>query len=50
MPVTYTNRKGTTYTLCQGVTKTDKPQRVLDDRAQFTPVLQFILEDKETRV
>jgi hypothetical protein len=26
MPVTYTNRKGTTYTLCQGVTKTGKPR------------------------
>jgi hypothetical protein len=25
-------------------------QRILDDRAQFTPVLQFILEDEETRV
>jgi hypothetical protein len=24
MPVTYTNRKGVTYTLCQGVTKTGK--------------------------
>jgi hypothetical protein len=26
MPVTYTNRKGTTYTLCQGVTKSGKPR------------------------
>jgi hypothetical protein len=26
MPVTYTNRKGITYTLCQGVTKTGKPR------------------------
>jgi hypothetical protein len=26
MPVTYTNRKGVTYTLCQGVTKTGKPR------------------------
>lgn len=26
MPVTYTNRRGVTYTLCQGVTKTGKPR------------------------
>ncbi len=26
MPVTYTNRKGLTYTLCQGATKTGKPR------------------------
>ena len=26
MPVTYTNRKGFTYTLCQGMTKTGKPR------------------------
>jgi hypothetical protein len=26
MPITYTNRKGTTYTLCQGATKTGKPR------------------------
>jgi hypothetical protein len=26
MPVTYTNRKGITYTLCQGKTKTGKPR------------------------
>jgi hypothetical protein len=26
MPVTYTNRKGITYTLCQGVTKIGKPR------------------------
>jgi hypothetical protein len=26
MPVTYTNRKGFTYTLCQGTTKTGKPR------------------------
>jgi hypothetical protein len=26
MPVTYTNRKGITYMLCQGVTKTGKPR------------------------
>jgi hypothetical protein len=26
MPITYTNRKGTTYTLCQGVTKSGKPR------------------------
>ncbi|MFQ5343556.1 MAG: hypothetical protein ACE5F6_18610 [Anaerolineae bacterium] len=25
MPITYTNRKGSTYYLCQGVTKTGKP-------------------------
>jgi hypothetical protein len=28
MPVTHTNRKGITYTLCQGVTKTGKPRYV----------------------
>jgi len=26
MPITYTNRKGTTYTLCMGKTKTGKPR------------------------
>lgn len=26
MSITYTNRKGTTYTLCQGMTKTGKPR------------------------
>ncbi len=26
MPITYTNRKGVTYTLCQGMTKTGKPR------------------------
>ncbi len=26
MPITYTNRKGRTYYLCQGVTKTGKPR------------------------
>jgi len=26
MPVTYTNRKGKTYTLCQGTTKTGNPR------------------------
>jgi hypothetical protein len=26
MAITYTNRKGMTYTLCQGVTKTGKPR------------------------
>ena len=31
MPITHTNRKGVTYTLCQGVTKTGKP------RYYFTP-------------
>ena len=31
MPITHTNRKGVTYTLCQGTTKTGKP------RYYFTP-------------
>jgi hypothetical protein len=26
MPITYANRKGFTYTLCQGTTKTGKPR------------------------
>ena len=26
MPITYTSRKGFTYTLCQGTTKTGKPR------------------------
>ncbi len=26
MPITYTNRKGITYYLCRGVTKTGKPR------------------------
>jgi hypothetical protein len=39
MPVKYTHRKGTTYTLCQGVTKIGKPRckRDLHSRSMREP-------------
>jgi len=38
MPVTYTNRKGVTYTLCQGVTKTGKPRYYFARQPKGEPV------------
>jgi hypothetical protein len=38
MPVTYTNRKGTTYYLCQGVTKTGKPRYYFAREPKGEPV------------
>jgi hypothetical protein len=38
MPVTYTNRKGVTYTLCQGTTKTGKPRYFFAREPRDTPV------------
>lgn len=36
--ITYTNRKGVTYTLCQGVTKTGKPRYFFAREPQGKPV------------
>jgi hypothetical protein len=41
MPVTYTNRKGVTYYLCQGVTKTGKPRYYFAREPQGDPVEQI---------
>ena len=38
MPATYTNRKGVTYYLCQGVTKTGKPRYYFAREPQGTPL------------
>ncbi len=38
MPVTYTNRKGFTYYLCQGVTKTGKPRYYFAREPKGEPV------------
>jgi hypothetical protein len=38
MPVTYTNRKGVTYCLCQGVTKTGKPRYYFAREPKGEPV------------
>ena len=38
MPITYTNRKGTTYYLCQGVTKTGKPRYYFAREPKGEPV------------
>ncbi|MBI5567007.1 MAG: hypothetical protein HY870_19065 [Chloroflexi bacterium] len=42
MPVTYTSRKGLTYTLCQGVTKTGKPRYYFAREPKDAPVLDQI--------
>ena len=44
MPVTYTNRKGVTYTLCQGVTKTGKPRYTFARDPQGKRVVEEIPE------
>jgi len=41
MPVTYTNRKGVTYYLCQGITKTGKPRFYFAREPQGEPVEQI---------
>jgi hypothetical protein len=38
MPVTYTNRKGVTYYLCRGVTKTGKPRHYFAREIKGEPV------------
>ena len=38
MPITYTNRKGRTYYLCQGVTKTGKPRYYFTAKAEGNAV------------
>jgi hypothetical protein len=38
MSITYTNRKGVTYYLCQGVTKTGKPRYYFAREPQDTPL------------
>ncbi len=40
MPITYTNRKGITYYLCQGVTKTGKPRYYFAREPKGEPVEQ----------
>ncbi|NNJ11673.1 hypothetical protein EKD04_015160 [Chloroflexales bacterium ZM16-3] len=41
MPVTYTNRKGVTYHLCQSTTKTGKPRYVFAREPRGAPVEQI---------
>jgi len=41
MPITYTNRKGLTYYLCQGVTKTGKPRYFFAREIKGEPVEQI---------
>ncbi|NTU64166.1 MAG: hypothetical protein HGB05_12390 [Chloroflexi bacterium] len=41
MPVTYTNRKGFTFYLCQGVTKTGKPRYFFAREIKGEPVDQI---------
>lgn len=41
MPVAYTNRKGVTYYLCRGVTKTGKPRYYFAREPQGDPVEQI---------
>ena len=41
MPVTYTNRKGVAYYLCQGITKTGKPRFYFAREPQGDPVEQI---------
>lgn len=47
MPITYTNRKGTTYTLCQGVTKTGKPRYTFARDPQGKRVVEAIPDGYE---
>ena len=42
MPVTHTNRKGITYTLCQGVTRTGKPRYTFARDPQGKRVLEAV--------
>ena len=41
MPITYTNRKGVTYYLCRGVTKTSKPRYYFAREPKSEPVEQI---------
>lgn len=41
MPITHTNRKGITYSLCQGITKTGKPRYYFAREPQGEPVRQI---------
>jgi len=41
MSITYTNRKGVIYYLCQGVTKTGKPRYYFAREPQGTPLEQI---------
>jgi hypothetical protein len=41
MPITYTNRKGFTYTLCRGTTKTGKPRYYFAREPKDEPVEQL---------
>ena len=41
MPITYTSRKGFTYTLCQGVSKTGTPRYYFAREPQDTPLEQI---------
>jgi hypothetical protein len=41
MPITYTNRKGFTYTLCRGTTKTGKPRYTFSREPKDEPVEQI---------
>lgn len=41
MPITYTNRKGFTYTLCRGTTKTGKPRYTFSCEPKDEPVEQI---------
>jgi hypothetical protein len=41
MPITYTNRKGFTYTLCRGITKTGKPRYYFSREPKDEPVEQI---------
>ena len=47
MPITYTNRKGKTYTLCQGVTKTGKPRYSFARNPKGKRVLEAVPEGWE---
>ena len=41
MSITYTNRKGVTYYLCQGVTRTGKPRYYFAREPQGDPLEQI---------
>lgn len=49
MPVTYTNRKGRTYYLCQGVTKTGKPRYYFAREPKGKQPVEHIPEGHEIR-
>jgi len=42
MPVTYTNRKGFTYTLCRGTTKTGKPRYIFARDPGGKPIVEEV--------